>query len=171
MTSKPFSLRYITVDDLPLLEAIYASTRQEELAQVTYWSEDAKAAFLAQQFHAQHQYYQTHYANADFWIIESGGLPAGRLYVDWNFSDTEIRIVDIALLPPFRNQGLGSALLQGIFQKARQVNKAVTIHVESHNPAKSLYQRLGFKHISTFNEVYHLMKWETGEEPSSAGAL
>jgi len=36
--------------------------------------------------------------------------------------------------------------------------KPVTIHVESFNPALSLYRRLGFEHVDT-NGVYYLMRW------------
>jgi len=42
---------------LPFLAQLYASTRADELA-VTGWTEAVKAAFLEQQFRAQHAHYQ-----------------------------------------------------------------------------------------------------------------
>jgi hypothetical protein len=57
------------------------------------------------QFAAQQRHYQEHYADASFRVILRDGVPAGRLYVArW---PTEIRIVDIALLPQYRNRGSG----------------------------------------------------------------
>jgi ribosomal protein S18 acetylase RimI-like enzyme len=33
--------------------------------------------------------------------------------------------------------------------------------VENFNPARRLYDRLGFQHVDT-NGVYHIMKWPAG---------
>ncbi len=148
-------LRPITDADLPLLERIYGSTRTEELAQ-TDWDESQKAVFIAFQFQAQHQHYATHYRNAQFFVIEVNGEAAGRLYLHWR--DGELRIVDIALLPEARGQGLGDALLQSLMRAAARVGKFVSIHVEQMNPAMRLYLRLGFVRIGEHG-VYHLMQW------------
>jgi ribosomal protein S18 acetylase RimI-like enzyme len=55
--------------------------------------------------------------------------------------DTEIRIVDIALLPEHRGKGIGTRLLRDVIAQG----KRVTIHVERMNPALRLYERLGFE--------------------------
>lgn len=153
------SLRPITPDDLGLLARIYASTREDELA-LTDWNDEQKAAFLAQQFSAQHQYYQEHYHDTSFDIIELDGEPIGRLYLArWL---EERRIVDIALLPPYRNQGIGATLLQTIMAEARQASLPVRIHVEMFNPALTFYNRLGFRKIGE-RGVYYLMEWSPEE--------
>ena len=80
----------------------------------------------------------------------------GRLYVArW---PTEIRIVDIALLPEHRNRGTGSALLAGLMEEAATAVKPLTIHVERFNPALGLYQRLGFSAVAD-EGVYLLLRW------------
>jgi ribosomal protein S18 acetylase RimI-like enzyme len=158
------ALRRFTDSDLPFLADLYASTRQEELAPVP-WSDAQKAAFLRWQFDNQHQYYQQYYTTCEFLIVEAlgaGGERIGRLYVDrW---PAEIRVVDIALRPEHRRRGYGSALLREVMDEAAAAGLAVTIHVEGHNPAMVLYQRLGFRHVDT-NGVYHLMRWEAGVRP------
>ena len=69
-------------DDLALLREIYASTRAEEVAQ-TGWPPEQIAAFLTQQFEAQHAHYQKHFPSADFdLILSEAGDPVGRLYLD-----------------------------------------------------------------------------------------
>src|SRR3954465_4858694 len=105
------TFRRITDADLPFLSRLYASTRTEELA-VTGWSQQQQQAFLQQQFEAQHDHYQRYFQDADFLIIERGGMPMGRLSLTYDHA--EHRIVDIALLPEHRRHGLGVALLQDL---------------------------------------------------------
>lgn len=149
--------RPIEPADESLLLSIYASTREEEMALVSGWTAEQKFAFLSQQFHAQHQYYQDMYLYKQFRIVLCNGQPAGRLYLDHR--PEEIRIVDIALLPDFRGGGLGERLLRSILDDAEAAGKTVTIHVERQNRARHLYDRLGFQVISDENPVYLLMEW------------
>ena len=142
--------------DLPFLFRLYASTREEELAPVP-WSAEQKAAFLAQQFQAQHSHYMQHMPQADWMVIELGGQPVGRLYLDTR--EAELRIVDIALMPAQRGRGLGRAILEDILELAERSGRGVGIHVEQFNPAMRLYQRLGFVKCGATG-VYHLMRWD-----------
>lgn len=135
------TLRHMRAGDAPFLYDVYAGTRREELAPLG-WSAEQQAAFLTQQFDAQHHFYQANYAGADFQVILLDGRPIGRLYVArW---DDEIRLIDIALLPEYRNAGIGSRLLGDLLDEAAQAGKPVRIHVEKFNPALRLYGRLGF---------------------------
>jgi hypothetical protein len=68
MSRLPARLRPICAGDEPFLYEVYASTRLEELAPLS-WSAEQQAAFLAQQFNAQHQHYQANYTDADFQVI------------------------------------------------------------------------------------------------------
>jgi ribosomal protein S18 acetylase RimI-like enzyme len=148
-------LRPATDADLPFLARLYASTRDEEMRFVP-WSDEEKAAFLQWQFEAQHAHYLEHYPDCERLVIERGGEAAGRLYVDrW---ESEIRLVDVALLPQHRGSGIGGALLRRLLDEGRSKGLPVSIHVEHNNPAMSLYLRLGFVHEDT-NGVYHLMRW------------
>ena len=151
-------LRLFSENDISFLKKVYFSTREEELKQVTDWSEEMKTAFLKQQFDAQHEYYQKNYVEASFYIIEKNKKEAGRLYYQENFQDS-VRIIDIALLPAFQKKGIGTQILKGIFERAKEIERNVTIHVESFNPVMNLYIRLGFEKISETNGVYHLLQW------------
>lgn len=133
--------RPVAEGDLPFLKRVYRSTREDEL-QLTGWDEAFKETFIDQQFTAQHQYYREAYHDASFQVILLDGKEAGRLYV-WE-SDRQIRIVDIALLPEFRNQGIGTTILRGLITKADISGRILSIHVEAYNPALNLYKRLGF---------------------------
>jgi ribosomal protein S18 acetylase RimI-like enzyme len=134
-------LRPIRPEDRDLLCRIYGSTRTEELAPVP-WTDEQKNAFVRQQFDAQTTYWDEQYPDAERSIVEVDGAPAGRLYVQrW---PKEVRLVDIALLPGFRGRGVGTELIQRLVSEAARAGKSVTIHVEIFNPARALYERLGF---------------------------
>jgi ribosomal protein S18 acetylase RimI-like enzyme len=157
------SFRPIDTADREFLNAVYASTRTDELARVD-WDENQKAEFLAMQFSAQHRYYQENYAGADFFIILLDNHPIGRLYIArW---PNEIRIVDLALLPEYRNAGIGTDILQNVLEEAAAAGKPVRIHVECFNPALRLYRRLGFAQIGEHG-VYYLLEW--AEQSQCAG--
>jgi GNAT superfamily N-acetyltransferase len=159
LTDNTIHLETIEVRDMPVLLEIYSSTREKELEAVP-WPDETKRAFLSQQFHAQHTYYQNNYVGTDFWLLIKDEQPIGRLYVDWNLGGQSIRIIDIAILPDWRNKGIGAGILKDLMAKAKESDLPLSIHVESFNPAKKLYLRLGFEMISETNGVYHLMEWK-----------
>ena len=138
------SVRPMRDEDLAFVAALYASTRAEEVAS-TGWPAEQQQAFLAQQHRAQHHHYRTYYPDAEWLILERGGEAVGRLYVDeW---EGLVRIIDISLLPQARGQGIGGAILKDVLEAAAAEGKAVSIHVEVHNPARRLYERLGFEPV------------------------
>jgi ribosomal protein S18 acetylase RimI-like enzyme len=148
-------LRPATEADRDFLLELYASTREQELAQVE-WDEGAKQGFIEHQFRAQDQHYRSHYPGATLDVIEVDGEPAGRLYV--HRGEQDIRIMDVTVAPAFRNRGIGSGLLVELMAEARAGGRSVSIHVETQNPARSLYDRLGFVPAGEHG-VYVLMKW------------
>lgn len=153
-------LRPVTDDDREFLFRLYASTRQDELS-VVPWSDEQKESFLRSQFDAQTRSWGVDFPDASFNVIEVGGERAGRLYVQQR--EEELRIVDIALLPEYRGQGIGRVLLEQILAQARESGRAVRIHVEKNNPAYRLYLRLGFR-MSMDKGVYDLLEWRPGAD-------
>lgn len=158
------TLRAETEADESLVRLIYAGTREEELA-LAPWSEAQKAGFLDQQFRAQRHAYQTNYPGAEFRVVQIDGVDAGRLYL--HRRPEEVRIMDLALLPKFRRLGVGTRLLRGLLDEAARLGAKVSVHVEAFNPAKRLYQRLGFREVSK-PHVYLLMEWTPPEVGAGA---
>lgn len=149
------SLRPATAEDTGFLQAVYASTRADELA-ATGWSGEQKALFCAQQFHAQDIHYRQHYPSAQYLVILCENHPVGRLYVDhW---EKEIRIMDISVLTEHRGRGIGNHLLRALMAEAQAAKKLLSIHVETMNPARRLYERLGFQ-VREDKGLYLLMGW------------
>ena len=148
------TLRPADADDSRFLLRVYASTREEELRLVD-WSDDQKAAFLQMQFEAQDAYYRAQYHPATFDVVDVDGEPAGRLYVArW---EEEIRIIDVALLPEHRGRGIGTSLIRALLGEAAAAGKRLSIHVEKDNPARRLYERLGFAEVGD-RGLYVLME-------------
>lgn len=148
-------LRAIAEGDEPFLRSVYASTRSDELVPLG-WSEAQVEAFIAMQFEAQRRDYWHNYDTRRFQIVTCDGVDAGRLYVERR--DDELRVIDIALLQPFRRRGIGTSLFARMFEEADAAAIAVRIHVEHENPAQQLYLRLGFAFCGEPGPVYRLME-------------
>lgn len=148
-------LRDVTAEDEPLLREVYASTRALELSLVP-WSDEQRAAFLRFQFDAQDSHYRAQYPEASFQVILNDSEPVGRLYLVRR--STEIKILDITVLPQHRNTGIGTTLLCELLAEAEQTARTVVIWVEHFNPSQNLFTRLGFSQIQE-DGYNHLMEW------------
>lgn len=155
LLSQGFRLRPETEADIPFLMRLYASTREDELAPIP-WTPEEKAAFLAQQFGAQRTYYYATIANCRYDVLECRGEPVGRLYLQG--MRTRLHVVDIALMPEWRNKGIGTAIMEALKTEGRADGLGVGFFVEKFNPALKFYERLGFKTIQDA-EVYVEMEW------------
>jgi ribosomal protein S18 acetylase RimI-like enzyme len=147
-------LRPVVEADRQFLVGLYESTREDELAQVQ-WDDGARRAFVEHQFAAQDAHYRANYPGATLDLVEVDDVAAGRLYVHRGTGD--IRIMDIALAPEFRGRGIGTSLLRSLIDEADASGRKLSIHVEMNNPARSLYDRLGFRPVGEHG-VYVLME-------------
>jgi ribosomal protein S18 acetylase RimI-like enzyme len=59
-------------------------------------------------------------------------------------SEREFVLVDLALLPEHRKFGIGTRLLNDLLRRAVEARKPIRLHVLKSNPARRLYERLGF---------------------------
>ena len=131
------------------IEALYRSTREAEL-RLTNWTEEQKTMFCRMQQFAQLADYRSK-PGASHEVVFYQKKPVGRLFC-WE-SATEIRLADISLLPEFRGKGIGRAVLTGLINTARRKKKPLTLHVAAHNPARRLYESLGFRTVWAENDA------------------
>jgi GNAT superfamily N-acetyltransferase len=149
-------LRLVSESDNEFLLSLYASTREDELAQVE-WPEGQKEIFLRWQLDLQRREYETRFPDADYRVIVVDQQPAGRIWT--GADDEQIRLLDIALLPDFQNRGVGTALLEKLKMHADTERKALRHMVfVLNNNAERFYERLGFKQIEDFGAYKH-MEW------------
>ncbi len=148
------ALRPVEKEDEGFLLSVYASTRVQELAQVS-WSAEQKDAFVRMQFSAQKEHYAAAHPAANHDIICLDQAPVGRVYL--SRKEDIFHILDITVLPQYRNAGVGGWVLRKILDEAAKSKKAVTIYVESFNPSLKLFERLGFQKEEE-NGFHFLMK-------------
>jgi GNAT superfamily N-acetyltransferase len=141
--------------DREFLVALYASTRSDELA-ATSWTPDERDAFVRMQFDLQDRHYRSAYPHAEHSLIVGGGRPIGRVIV--NRGAREIRVVDISLMPEHRGHGIGSALLRRVLAEATVAGLPVGLSVQAANPARHLYERLGFA-VTDASNFYLSLEW------------
>lgn len=142
-------------NDKPFLLQLYASSRADEVY-AWGWNEEMINAFLEMQWNAQQQYYASRYPEAEHLIIYSHQHRAGNMII--SHTPRRLTLVDITLLPEYRNQKIGTQLLQQLQYKASSLSIPFQLSVLKTNPAYHLYQRLGFK-CSGGNDLYHFLEW------------
>lgn len=147
-------------EDSAFLAALYASARGAEFAGFG-WPPEMLAAFLGQQFDAQHRHYRTQYPAAEWLIVEAGGTPVGRLAVERR--DSSLHIIDIALVPERQGGGLGGAILADLIDEAEALELPLSLQVDAANPARRLYERLGFRTLDA-RPPYEWMERPRGGE-------
>jgi ribosomal protein S18 acetylase RimI-like enzyme len=143
-------LRQESQEDEAFLRTLYASIRQEEL-ESSGWTPEQRQAFLTLQFEAQKQGYRTAFPDATFSTILKNGNSAGRIIIHRKVD--ELRIVDMALLPEFRNQGIGTQLILDLQNQAAQSKCPLRLRVHPGSRAVRLYERLGFRKLD--DDSYH----------------
>ncbi|HKX83976.1 MAG TPA: GNAT family N-acetyltransferase [Pyrinomonadaceae bacterium] len=153
----PITLKAVTEADKEFLLRVYEASREIELAMAP-WSAEQKRVFVAHQFAAQDNHYREHYAGASFDLIIFAGEPAGRLYV--HRGDQQIEILDITILPEYRNRGIAKSLVGEIINEASRSGRSVVIYIESFNPSQKLFRQLGFKLVGG-DDIVGRFEWTT----------
>lgn len=150
-----------TAADAALIEEIYFYTRNEEFSSLG-WTEEQVKIFLKMQCEFQQKSYQLQFQKAESSIIFNNEQKIGRLIIER--TENEIKLVDIALLPQFRNAGIGSKLIGDLIEEAKQCDKTITLQVaKSNTAALRLYLKFGFE-ITDENDLYISMKKNSREK-------
>jgi ribosomal protein S18 acetylase RimI-like enzyme len=126
-------------DDAAFLFALFCAPREAEFAPLP---QAERETLLRLQYQAQSRDYAERFLHAEHFIIEFRGEAAGRLLL--NREADELRVVDIAVVPQQRRQGIASAVLKSLISEAEAAGMALRLSVWHQNPALALYRRLGF---------------------------
>jgi GNAT superfamily N-acetyltransferase len=93
----------------------------------------------------QRSHFAAHFDPAASYIVVVCGRDIGQLSVE---DRPEERFLSgIFLLPAYQGQGLGSQIIGDVLAGARDGNRPVRLQVLNGNPARRLYERLGFKAV------------------------
>ena len=141
--------------DAAFLASLYASTRTD------LHSMTADPAFVASLIAMQQRFqaagYRNDFPGASHLLLERDGAACGRIVVD--AGPQAVRLVDIALLPEVRGQGLGSHILRALQACAARHSVPLTLSVHHSNPrARRFYLAHGF-HAHATNAMSEQMMW------------
>ena len=96
------------------------------------------------QLRAQRQQYALAYPGLREQVVEVNGQPAGRC-VTWA-GGSELRLLDISLLPPYRGRGAGRSVLSGLIAQAAADRVPLRLAVwPANHDAIRLYRSLGLR--------------------------
>jgi ribosomal protein S18 acetylase RimI-like enzyme len=139
------ALRPAAPEDEEFLFTLFISSRDHDLALLP---EPQRAALMHMQFRGQYQTYTHNYPVAEHSILSVDGSDAGRVWV----AETEdsIAILDIAILPAYRNRGIGAHVYRDLIAKAHAAGKHLRATVSTANPGSlRFHERLGFHRTSS----------------------
>jgi len=153
MTSPALTLRPATEDDLPFLLALRKATMTEHLRRAGARDDD------------EHHLARIRHRFEDAHIVWADGRPAGLFKASREAADW--RVVQIQIAPAFQGQGLGRRLLSALLEQADARGASVTLSVLQGNPARRLYESLGFTPVEE-KEQETEMRYRPGMAPPAA---
>jgi len=137
-----YSLRPATKTDFAFLQKLHKLTLKPYVEQIWGWNDLQQEKLLCDRFDP-----------AKLQVIQIESEDVGVLQVEEKIE--QIFLANILLLPEWQGKGLGSKIVLDIIVRAG--NLPVTLTVLKPNPAKSLYERLGFV-TTNEDEVRYFMK-------------
>jgi len=158
------TLRSEAASDTSFLAELFAE-RAAPMLRLGGLPEAQVEQLVAMQHRAQTLAYQTQFPAGRFQIVELQGVPIGRL-VEADTSETDIHIVDIALVATRQRLGIGSALVQDV--QARQIERRGRVRAQAardNSASRALFARLGFAESDGANPAYVDLLWPSPTVP------
>ncbi len=142
------SFRLAETSDDELRRSWFAETKRVEFAPLGL-PEPTLAGLCDQQYDARAAGYGHQFPAAEHLVIELDGEPVGALIVDGLHDAPTIVVVDIVIAEQHRHRGIGRRVLAEIVDTADRRGADVELTVAHGNPARRLYDRLGFRAVAT----------------------
>jgi ribosomal protein S18 acetylase RimI-like enzyme len=139
-----YRLRPATAADAAFIFRVRAAGLTEHVARIWGWDEADQARRFAERYRPER--YQ---------IVVVDGRDVGAVSIEHRAD--EIFLADVELLPEYRGRGLGGAIVGAVVAEAEARGVPVTLQVFRTNPARRLYERLGFA-IEAETETHYRMR-------------
>lgn len=128
--------------DEEFLRILLQATMADEL-NVWAWPEAMRGPLLEMQYRVRRNGVRGNFPNAEVRILLEGEAAVGWMVVDEG--EGRVHVVDIAVMPGRRGQGIGTGALVALLEEADGKRQVVELRVNVTNRAKGLYERLGFR--------------------------
>jgi ribosomal protein S18 acetylase RimI-like enzyme len=126
-------MRPATADDLPFARGLYIDNMREVSQRAGFaWDESRQTTGFDARF-----------VVGEVSIIVLDGADIGWMQI--GESERELFLKQLFVHPCHQRLGIGTARLRELIERARRSGKAVTLGVVKGNPARSLYERHGFR--------------------------
>jgi ribosomal protein S18 acetylase RimI-like enzyme len=143
MNPPTYELRPAQPENLNFIRMLHRMTMRNSVEPIWGWDEAEQAALLEQRYDPR----VTSIVIVDKQQIGSVSIVNGDGYVFLN---------SIMLMPQHQRQGLGTCIIGSIIERARARSRSVRLTVLRTNPARVLYERLGFRIHDQDANRYHL---------------
>lgn len=148
MTAGIPMLRRLGLEDADYIFDLCKLTMRSYVEQVWgAWNEAGVRAHLAEKARA-----------GAFYGLHLGDVRVGA--VAFERHDSHYQLEDLYVEPASQGQGIGTFVVQQIIDLARKEALPVRLRVLASNPARHLYERLGFKVVQQTPERYFLERRE-----------
>jgi ribosomal protein S18 acetylase RimI-like enzyme len=122
---------------------LFLLTMRPYMQELNVWDEEEQRSSFA-----------THWKVEEVKIISVDGNDAGWLQV--TELPAEIRLQKFFILPEYQRSGIGSEVLSRLLATWRPTGKKIVLRVLKNNPARRLYERLGFSVIAEAGVVFRM---------------
>jgi GNAT superfamily N-acetyltransferase len=139
-----YSLRLATDSDYTFLYELHIATVRPYVEQTWGWDDTLQATMFGDGF-----------ALSKLQVIVVDGQDAGVLQTEQR--PDEVFLANIEIAPAFQGHGLGGRIISDIITDAHVGGLPVTLRVLHVNPARRLYERLGFVEFDR-TETHALMR-------------
>jgi ribosomal protein S18 acetylase RimI-like enzyme len=133
--ARRIDLQQATAEHYDFALHLYLLTMRPYLQELGVWDEQQqRASFTAR------------WKREEVWIISVEGKDVGWLQVAE--LPTEIRLQKFYISPQYQRSGIGSEVLSNLLATWRSTGKKIVLRVLKNNPARRLYERLGFSVVA-----------------------
>lgn len=146
-TLNQISFRQAHDSDAGFLYGLHISTMKEYVDKTWGWDDTYQETIFREKF-----------VPAEIQIIKLNGKDIGMISLEENSEEVFLRTIEI--YPTYQRQNLGTTIIQQIIDDAIRKTKPVRLRVLKVNPAKRLYERLGFSVIEE-TKTHYIMRTST----------
>ena len=140
-----YSLRPATPADFGFVSALHRANFKDYVTPIWGWDEAVQDRLLRERFDP-----------AKMEVIQWRGMDVGFLQVETR--PDEIFLANIQLLPAYQRRGWGTKIIRDILAEADGAGRSVVLTVLRTNPARLLYERLGFVMSRQDEARYHMRR-------------
>lgn len=139
------STRQAATADRDFLYELHVATMRDYVDRTWGWDEQA-----------QRRMFDQHFEPSRIEVIELDGRAIGMQVI--GLDDASIELGNIEIAPEHQGHGYGTTLIRRVLERGSATGRRVRLQVLKVNPARQLYERIGFE-LAGETATHYLMEW------------